>query len=427
MLKVPSYVRDLCDKLLKLGDCYIVGGAVRDLLLGRRPVDFDILFTGRRDRLLKLFKNHYIPSGVTDETVVVIWKNREFEINLSGNDLNENLKHRDFTVNAMAYDVRKDHIIDPYGGIDDLRRGLLRATVSPDDRFKEDPIRIVRGVRLAERLGFEIEKTTYRSMRWNAYRLYDVQPYRFLKELEKILKMKRASAVFRGLEETGALYYFFPELAVCVGVTQNRYHKYDVFNHILKVVDNVPTKNVDVRFAALLHDVGKPATREWNDEKGDFTFYGHDQLSGEMADAFLKRIGMPKDRRNRIVRLIKNHMFSYHERWSDRAIRKFINRVGKENIEDLFILRRADRIGTGKKKGFEDLEELRRRIEEEIRKNNVFGEKDLAIDGYDLLGIGLHGIEIGRAKRFLLEKVLEDPSLNKKEILLEIVKREFGR
>ncbi len=424
MLHLPGYILELCKTMAENGKCYLVGGSVRDLLLGKRVSDYDFIFTGKREALLKKFQKFYIPSQKSEETVVILYRGKEFEINLTTN-LEENLEKRDFTINAMAYDPFREELIDLHNGREDLRAKLIRATVDPHARFREDPLRIIRGVRLKQKLHFNIEEETYMAMRWNAYLLYSVNPLRLKKEIENILSLPRPSKVFKELAEIKALHYILPELASCIDVTQNRFHKYDVFIHTLKVLDNTPSSNLPVRYAALFHDIGKPATKKWNEDKKDFTFYNHEKLGTAIAEEVLKRLGVDKNIRKKVTSLVANHMFSYHQRWSDRAVRRFIFRVGEENIDDLFLLRRADRIGTGMKKGFEDLEELKSRIDEEIKKATIPDVNSIAINGYDLINLGLKGKEIGDTKKYLLEKIMENPSLNEKEKLLKIIREEF--
>ncbi len=421
MLKVPAYVVKFCSYLSKGGRCLLVGGAVRDHILNIPVHDYDFIFMGNAEWLKKRFSS-YTPSDNFVETLVVLWRGHEFEINVVKNSLEDNLSRRDFTIDAIAYDPFEGKFIDPLNGRRDIELKIIRASVDAEKRLREDPVRIIRGIRLCTRLSFSIEPETYRMMKWLSYLLGNVNPYRFKKEIEELLKLKTPSSAFLDLLNIRALHYFLPELAACEGIKQNQFHRYDLFTHIMKVVDAVPQRKTDVRFAALLHDIGKPATRFWKISRKDYVFYEHEKLSAEMAENLLRRIGISRERRKKIITLIRNHMFSYHTRWSDKAVRKFISRVGKENIDDLFILRKADRIGTGKKKSMDDLKELYMRIKREIESGTPLSVNDLDISGYDLMDLGLKGVEIGRAKRFLLERVLESPEINRKDELLKIVK-----
>jgi len=337
--------------------------------------------------------------------------------------IEEDLARRDFTVNAMAFDPVESVFCDPWGGYADLTAGILRAVGDPVERFQEDGLRAVRAARFAAQLDFALDEDTLEGIAQSRERVKLVSVERIRDELGRLVVAERARRGFAVLDRTGLLEDLLPELAQGRGVYQNRWHAYDVYTHGLATLENAPREKPRVRWAALLHDIGKPATKALKDGEG--TFYNHQVVGAEMADALLRRLRFSTAERETIVHLIREHMFDYRAEWSDAALRRFVRRVGREHLADLFDLRIADTLGNGLKQGFPHyLEELHARIEELLRQETALSPRDLALRGEDIMRVlGIPpGPRVGTAQELLLEAVLEDPARNRREILEQILR-----
>jgi tRNA nucleotidyltransferase (CCA-adding enzyme) len=425
------------------GRVWLVGGALRDALLGRPVNELDLATDLLPDRVLALFPGS-LDVGARFGTVRVRLGGETFEVTTLrgegaysdgrrpdevrfGLDIEEDLARRDFTVNALARELPDGDLLDPFGGRADLRRGILRAVGDAGERLAEDGLRAYRACRFAATLGFEVEPGLLRAIRRNAAVARGVAWERIGDELAKAMTAPRPGVAFEMLRGTGLLVHCLPELDACYGVTQNRYHDYDVFDHSLRSCDLAPADKPVVRWAALLHDVAKPATKQ---AKGrDFVFYGHDERSAEMADRAMRRLTLPRELRERACLLIKNHMLHYEPEWSDAAVRRFVRRVGPENVADLFDLVIADRLAHRRAETFQlpaDISELMERIEGLGAAGAALTLADLAVSGGDLLALADRepGRWVGELLERLLEEVLERPGLNEREALLERA-REF--
>ena len=434
-----SYARaaSLLHRLQEAGfEAYLVGGGIRDLLVGRNPRDWDIATAARPEEVLSLWPDA-VPTGIRHGTVTVTTAGEPVEITTFRTEgpysdgrhpdrvtfvstLDEDLSRRDFTVNAMAFDPERRLLVDPEGGAEDLERRLLRTVGNPDARFAEDGLRPLRGIRLAAELEFAVAPEVREAMARAKERVAGVARERVRDELMKMLEAAKPSRGIELLRETGLLDVVLPELGETVGVTQNRFHAYDVYRHSLEALDAAPRDRPRVRLAALLHDVGKPRTKRV--VNGEGTFYGHQKVGAEMVRRILDRLRISKAERDAVAHLVEEHMFHYTPDWSDAAVRRFVRRVGAENLEDLFALRRADTSSHGTDLvPAEPLDELKERIEQMLAREEAMHVRDLAVDGDDLMeALGLQpGPEVGRLLNALLERVLEDPSRNRKEILLE--------
>jgi putative nucleotidyltransferase with HDIG domain len=334
------------------------------------------------------------------------------------------LDRRDLTVNALAFDPLACELLDPHGGAYDLERRVLRAVGEPLDRFREDGLRPLRAARFVATLELEPDDELrvvlgQVSDATSGYRADGVALERVRDELEKLMAAREPSRGFRVLAPSGLLATWLPELDRCRGVPQNRYHAYDVYEHSLHTCDAAPAAKPIVRWAALLHDIGKPDTRVVRDGEG--TFYNHQFVGAELAGRLLERLRFPIVFRERVLHLIREHMFDYRREWTDAAMRRWLARVGPEKVADLFDLRIADRIGNGRKQGFPMyLEEMRSRIERLLSESRALHVRDLAIDGTDVmhaLGIG-PGPAVREALESLLEDVLEHPDRNTRAGLL---------
>ncbi|MCK4303431.1 MAG: CCA tRNA nucleotidyltransferase [Candidatus Eisenbacteria sp.] len=417
------------------GQAFLVGGCLRDLLLGRSPKDWDIATDLTPEQVRSLFRRvHEV--GAAFGTLLVPRRDGIYEVTTFRTEstysdgrhpdevtythrLEEDLQRRDFTINAMAWDLRGERIEDPFGGIEDLSRRQIRAVGNPGERFREDALRLLRAVRFATQLGFHIEKETWEAVGVASEGLKRISAERIREELNLIMLAPKPSTGLLLLQAAGLLRIILPELEACRGVKQNRFHAYDVFTHSLLAADAAPQNNLVIRMAALLHDIAKPETRE--ERHGDFTFYAHQVLGARKAHRILRRLRYPNEERERITHLIYHHMFYYEPKWTDSAVRRFAHTVGLENIPDLIHLRLADMIGNGRKSGdTSPLQALLRRVDEVIAKDTALSVKDLAIGGHELMDLGVpKGPGIGQILRALLEKVLDDPEVNTGEALLE--------
>jgi len=341
----------------------------------------------------------------------------EFDHQLSVED---DLARRDFTMNALAFDLSTKKLVDPLGGKKDIRKGLIRITYP--NSFVDDPLRMLRGVQFAARFEFELEKKTFQKICENAELIKTVSPERIQLELSKLLtRAKKPSIGFRLMHKTGILKHILPELEACVGVTQpGGYHRYDVFEHSLTTTDSSPME-LELRLAALFHDISKPQCRSLVPEGA--TFYGHEKKGALVSQRILTRLRYSNEVISRVKLLVDKHMFTTAV--TDKGLRRLINRVGKENIFDLLELRRADIIAQGKGGETFDIDEFEERIKLEIKKKPPFGLKDLQIDGNEIMKeFDLEpGPLVGKILNHLLDLVLDYPELNRKERLLEEAKK----
>ncbi len=416
--------------------CFLVGGAVRDYLLGREVSDFDVATDARPEEVIKAYKR-VIPTGIKHGTVTVLFKGMEIEVTTFRTEssyadgrhpdsveyastIGEDLSRRDFTMNAMAFDLGARDLLDPHGGREDLARRLVRAVGDPLERFREDGLRPLRAIRFASQLGFKIEGGTLAAIGPSIVRFRLVSAERVREELQKTLLSPVPSLGLRLLEETGLLAAISPELIGCRGVEQRGMHVFDVLDHLYASVDASPPELV-LRLAALLHDIGKPAAKK-EKEGEDPTFYRHEEYSARDAEALLKRLRFPNAVTDEVVHLVRLHMFAYDDSWGDPAVRRFLARVGPDSLDRLFALRVADGTGIiGRPVDPRGLDPLRERIAAVLAAKEAFGIADLAVKGGDLSSIGIPpGPKMGMMLKELLETVMDDPALNERGRLLEI-------
>jgi tRNA nucleotidyltransferase (CCA-adding enzyme) len=442
--QIPADVRALARRLHDAGfEAHLVGGGVRDMLLGRPPADFDLATDARPEKVLEIFGRSFaIPTGLQHGTVTVLTgadpaTRRSVEVTtfrgegayLDGrrpssvtyvSTLEEDLSRRDFTMNAIALEPLTGAIVDPFDGRADLARRLIRAVGDPLARFREDGLRPMRAVRQAAQLGFEIEPATEGAIAPTLDVFAKVSAERVRDELLKLLASPRPSVGLALMHRTGLLGEVLPELLEGVGCVQNRYHKHDVFGHTLAVVDATRGDAI-VRLGALLHDVGKPRARQPREgAPGEYSFFNHEYVGKDMADAIGRRLKLSTAERARVVALVEHHMFFYKPEWTDGTVRRFVKRVGADTLGALFALREGDVLGRGFDEDPErELGELRRRIAEVAASDAALRVTDLAIDGQDVMRV--LGVppsrEIGVVLERLLELVLDDPSLNTRERL----------
>jgi len=438
----PASVRALLDRLWTHGHAaYVVGGSVRDALLGRPAEDWDLATDARPDRLLAIFPGavyenqfgtvavregeavHEVTTFRSDHDYADFRRPHRVEF---GDDIELDLARRDFTINAIAWGAQpadgpaaegglpRPALVDPFEGAADIDRRVLRAVGDAPARFREDALRMVRAVRLAAVLDFAIEPATLDAIRENAALAAHVSGERLAAELGKLLTAERPSIGLRLMAGTGLLAVVIPELDAQRGVPQNKIEGEDLFDHTLRSVDAAPASRPVVRLAALLHDLGKPATID------DGPFRGHEVVGAEMTEALLERLHMPRAAIGSVVHLVRNHMFTYEPEWGDAGVRRFIQRVGTDAIDDLFALREADNIGSGVPVDAHHLADLHARVEAELAASVVLDRSRLAIDGDDLMReLGLpQGPRLGRILDELLERVIAEPKLNDRATLL---------
>ena len=386
---VPQNVRRLCRTLARAGfKSWAVGGAVRDLLLAvmtggntrdaAASCDWDIATTARPEQVKRLFQR-VIATGMAHGTVTVRLDGVGYEVTtLRGeapysdgrhpdsvfyvDSIEADLARRDFTVNAMAYDPESDRLVDPFGGLDDLRSRLLRAVGDPAQRFAEDGLRVLRAARFVAVLELTLEPQTQEAIRPSLGSYRRVSPERIRDEWMKALKAREPSRAFRLMQKHGLLEITAPELLTMVGCRQNRFHAYDVWEHTMRTMDACLPKPL-LRLAALLHDAGKPASRAFNEEKGDYTFYEHERLSRDIASALLPKLRFSKEECSRVEALVLHHIVAYDGSWSDAAVRRWMRRVSPELVADILELNRADVLA----KGLDAAAELERLAELEQR------------------------------------------------------------
>ncbi|MCB9803579.1 HD domain-containing protein [Candidatus Nomurabacteria bacterium] len=459
---LPDYVQKVTRMLHKEGfQVHLVGGALRDVVLGIKPDDWDLATNAKPDKMLNIFPKSVstgakfgmisalIPDkfGEIEEVQVTTFRSEEKYVDGRWptevkfiEDIDRDLGRRDFTFNAMAVDltqgsldgsdkIQQWDLYDPFGGLRDLDHKLVRAVGTPLERFKEDGLRAYKACRMAAQLGFEIETETLQAIKKAIPVAKLVSMERIRDEFMKmLLNSSKPSVGIDLMRKTGLLEIFLPELLEGYGVEQKVYHADDVYWHSLRTVDVAPD---NIKLAALLHDIAKPRC-----DMGDGHFYGHDKEGSKMTGEIMQRMKFSKADIKRTQLLVMNHMFYYphaeegmseaeieyikeHE-WSDAAVRRFIARVGEENIEDLFALRIADAT-SNPKSAFnpEEIQLLQHRISEVRQYDMALKVKDLAIDGNDLLKMGVKaGPNVGRVLDYLLERVLDDPLINTKEQLL---------
>ena len=417
---------------------YLVGGAIRDYILGLNNDDYDFATDANPEEVMAMFPHLCIPTGIKHGTVTVLFNSSSYEIttfrtegdyedsrhpnNVSfTRDLATDLERRDFTINAFAYDVEKDELIDLHSGKEDLDNKLIRAINNPLDRFTEDALRMLRACRFSAKLDFELEENTKEAIKVLKDRIKYVSSERIRDEIFKIVDSKHPAKGIELLRETKLLKYILPELDKCIDVYQGGYHKDDVYRHSITTLEMAKDSHMYVKLAALLHDIGKVSTKELKPD-GSYSFYKHEIVSSLECAKILKRLKCSNKEIEIVSHLVKNHMFNYSSIWTDSAIRRFILRVGIDNLEYLYDLRRADIKAIDNNPDFSKLEELIARVNAELTNKTFISRADLKINGNDLIKLGLKGVKIGKTLDYLFQEVIQDPSLNDNTLLIEKAK-----
>lgn len=454
MLKIPTTVKLVLKKIKAEGfEAFVVGGCVRDLLLDKKPNDWDITTNAKPEEILNIFPDgkyenrfgtvivpeKYLEKKDSLENIEITTyriestysdKRRPDEIKFA-KTLEEDLMRRDFTVNAMALEISnsKDFkIIDLFDGQKDLKNKIIRAVGDPDERFGEDALRMMRAIRFIAQLkdpslekDWEIEKKTIEALKKNENLLKFISAERLKDEFIKIILSPNPALGVESLMETGLMHYIIPELYETLEVTQNRHHYHGLYNtvykHLLASLQNCPSKKLEVRLATFLHDLGKPESKRG---EGEFsTFYGHEYISAKKVKTILTRLKFSKQIIDKTILLVKNHMFYYNvDEVGEKGVRRVIQKVGLENINDLIDVRIGDRLGSGTAKAVPYKLRHFKYVVEKVSTDAV-SVGQLAINGNDLIKSlkSKPGPKIGAILEILLSEVIEDAELNNKKYL----------
>ena len=417
--------------------CWCVGGCVRDWRLGRMPHDYDLCTDATPEEMKAIFRQYdLVLAGQKHGTVGVITPEGVVEITTfrteSGyrdnrhpdqvafvTSVEEDLARRDFTINAMAWNPHKG-LCDPFGGQEDLQKGILRSVGDPETRFQEDSLRILRGVRFAVRFHLQPEEKTLQAMISLSHLMDNLARERIFEELCKLITLAKGEDL---LLYQPILTAAIPELRPCVGFDQhNRHHIYDVYTHIAHVTAAMP-QHLALRWAALLHDAGKPECFTM-DEQGQGHFYGHAKVSAQIADSVLSRLKAPTALRQQVVELVKLHMTPIEP--EKKTVRRWLSRLGEEMFDLLLTLQEGDmgRKGTDRPEEMDQFFRLRQLKQEIMAENACLRVNDLAVNGHDLMALGIRGKDIGLTLNHLLEQVLDETLPNEKDALLQSLKEQ---
>ncbi|MBU6490912.1 HD domain-containing protein [Patescibacteria group bacterium] len=439
---IPKEVEMVAASLRRNGfEAYFVGGCVRDLIIGREPKDWDITTNATPEKIQAVFpdsfyENDYgtvgVKTGSENEHTAIVEvtpyrtesvysdKRRPDKVEF-GTSLNEDLARRDFTINAIALNDSKGHIVDPYEGLKDIKDKIIRAVGNPRERFNEDALRMLRAVRLVAELGFGIDGYTAAAISENSKHLGHVSRERVRDEFVRILNSNQPMNAIVLAQQLGILKFISDDLTRGIGIAQNQAHSYDVFGHLMRTMQHAADKgwNFDVRLAGLFHDVSKPETRRWSDEKNDWTFHGHEVVGSRVTKKALEDLRFSRETIDKVVKLVRWHMFfSDPDQITLSAVRRMITNVGEENIFDLLNLRICDRIGTGrpKEQPFR-FRKYKAMVEQALR--DPISVTMLNTDGSRIME-KFHmkpGPKVGYVLNALLEEVLDDSNLNTEEYL----------
>lgn len=439
--EIPKEVRNISQTLSRAGfGNFLVGGCVRDLVVKKIPKDWDIATKAKPEEIINLFpktfyENEYGTVGVVTEDTkdeslrIVEVTPYRIETGYSdfrrpddvewGKTIEEDLARRDFTMNALAYNIKTDELLDPFEGETDIRKKLIRTVGKSDKRFGEDALRMLRALRFASELGFAIEYETQISIEKNANLLEKISRERIRDEFTKIVMSETPAFALDLAARLKLLKFISPELEKGIGVEQNKAHVYTVWEHNLRSLNQAAKKGfaLHIRLAALLHDIAKPHTKAWKNNQ--WTFYGHEVIGSRITRKILKDLRFPKDVIDKTVKLVRWHMFfSDTEKISLSAVRRIVRNVSPELIWDLINLRTVDRVGTGRPKEIPyRLRKYKSMIEEVLR--DPISVKQLAVGGTEIMKLTKTkpGPHIGFILEILLSEVLEKPELNTKEYL----------
>lgn len=439
MITIPKEVKDFLEVFKKKDlKIYIVGGAIRDLLLNKSVKNWDFATNAIPEQIQKLFPDSFynntygtvsVPKGKTIFEVTPFRKESEYtdlrhpEKIEWAKTVEEDLSRRDFTINAIAYNGK--NIIDPYFGQKDLTNKLIKAVGDPDKRFNEDALRLLRAIRFTAQLGFLIEDKTRNSIQRNASLITKISWERIRDEFLKILESDHPAEGVFFLKNTGLLAYILPEVDVCFSIPQKspkRHHVYDVGTHLVMALKHCPSRDPITRFATLIHDVGKAKTFRKDEETQLITFYNHEVVGKKLAETIANRFKLSNKQKNKLVILVGEHQFTVSELQTDKAVRRFIKNVSQEYLQDMLDLRTGDRIGSGSTPTSWRLDLFKKRLIE-VQKE-PFKITDLKISGTDVMKtLKLKpGPKVGEVLKKLFDKVVEGKVKNEKEALIKNLK-----
>ena len=452
MFPLPEAIKNIFSIFKKNGfEIYLVGGAVRDFLLGKKPKNFDFTTNATPEKIQSLFPNSFynntygtvsVPLEIEDlsylqKTIVEITPFRKEKDYTDfrhpekvewAKTLEEDLARRDFTINAIAYDGKK--IIDPYQGQKDLKEKIVCCVGNPDKRFSEDALRLLRAIRFASQFGFLIEEKTREAIVKNNYLINKISWERIRDEFLRILKSDHPAEGVLFLRNTGLLKYILPELDVCFSIPQKspkRHHIYDVGTHLVMSLKYCHSKDEITRFATLIHDIGKAKTFKKDEKTGMITFYNHEIVGKKLAEKIAERFKFSNEQKTKLIRLVAYHQFTVSELQTNKAIRRFIRNVGKQYLQDMLDLRTADRLGSGAKPTSWRFELFRKRLIE-VQKE-PFKITDLKVNGHDVMKI-LNikpGPKVGQLLKYLFNQVVEKKLKNKREVLTKEIEKFKGQ
>lgn len=440
-IEFPDNVEYIIKKLNSCGfEAFVVGGCVRDIIIGRAPKDWDITTNAFPDDIKNIFEKTY-DTGIKHGTVSVAIDNECIEVTTYRIDgeysdnrrpdcvqftssLREDLARRDFTINAIAYHP-KEGFVDYFEGLKDLENCQMRAVGDANLRFKEDALRMLRAIRFSAQLGFSIDKCTFDAIKRNFYFIENISKERIRDELNKIL-ISQNPMHFDYLHQTGLIKHIIPEFMICYQTEQNNpYHVYNVASHILHTVEYVTNTSI-LRWTMLLHDIGKPQQKT-TDDKGIDHFYGHQQVGAELADIILNRLRFDKYTIKKITNLILYHDTEILD--TEKSIKKVISKVGEDSFLELIEVQKADAKGQNRDYlenriiKFDNIIKIYNKIKED---NHCLSKKDMAINGHDLISIGMEpGKKLNNMLNYLLECVLENHELNDRQKLIEMAKKKI--
>lgn len=418
---------------------YIVGGAVRDSLLGLPVHDTDIATSARPEETKELFERvaKIVETGLKYGTLTLVFDNKQYEVTTfrvdticSGrqaevgytSNLLLDLSRRDFTVNAMALDL-EGNLVDPFNGKGDILKKTIRAVGDPETRLEEDYLRMLRAVRFSAKLGFSLDPALEVALQANSQSITNISIERCRDELMKMMQGDNLLVALNTLHKTGLLGQIIPELTPTFGFPQNKYHTHDVFTHMAIAADALPKSKPILRLTGLLHDISKPETCRGVGTP-DASFHSHEIVGAKKVERLMQRMKFSSVETERVSNLVRNHMFQYSGSLTDGAIRRLVRSVGLDNVQDLIEVKWADRVSKGPQHSspYNPNTNLKQHVDRLVAEDSAFGLKDLKIDGTDLIKLGVkQGPIFGKILNQLLEKVMDDNSLNHKEKLLALV------
>lgn len=460
-IKIPAELKKMNEIFAKSGfEAYLVGGAVRDLLLNKEASDWDIATNATPQQVISIF-HKVIPTGIAHGTVTVHFLGKEIEVTTYRSEssysdgrhpdavtfatsIEDDLSRRDFTMNAIAASLKDGSIVDPFGGQKDISKKLIKTVGNSYERFMEDGLRPIRALRFYSQLGFSIDEETFTAIKNSDVqkKIFSISMERFRDEFVKILQSPVPSRGLLEMEKSGILRMFIPELADCRGVLQadaRGFHEFDVLDHNFYACDGAERTNLNVRLAALFHDLGKKDARteeqiEFPPNSGTYRtvihFHGHEQFSAEAVKEILFRLKFSNATINAVSHLVKNHMFFFTESWTDAAVRRFLVRITPECVDDIIELWKADVYGMHRSPVSPESDTaqrmvlLKERIAEVEAQKSALSLKSLAVNGNDLMTLGIPaGKQIGSILKELFQCVLDDPAMNEKATLLSVAEK----